>query len=115
MMFKYSLSNRESGRPIPEGPFTPLSEELFSYIKNNTEATDVIIFWKPRVMHLLTQRNAIMILDINKIPNESILVLDLKNLSSQISLSELKKLIVKNKATLIFENSQFQAFEISAP
>ena len=42
-----------------QGPQEQLSEEAFEYIRNNTAEDDVIIFSKPRVLALYTDRNCL--------------------------------------------------------
>ena len=44
--------------PIDEGPERSASIELFDYIRTETEADDIIIFGKPRVLSLYTGRAA---------------------------------------------------------
>ena len=45
-------------RAFPDGPFTPQSAELFSYIREQTPPDGGIIFFKPRLLTLLTGRIA---------------------------------------------------------
>ncbi len=44
---------------VIEGPYTPESIEMFNYISTNTSAKDIIIFRKPRVMTLYTNRTSL--------------------------------------------------------
>jgi hypothetical protein len=54
--------NRMSTRgEITYGPFAALSQDMFSYIENNTEPESVIVFMKPRLMNFLTDRQSIRI------------------------------------------------------
>ena len=53
--FNYYTS--DSFGPIKEGPFKKESQELFSYIKQNTQPDDVFIFNKPSAMALFTLRD----------------------------------------------------------
>lgn len=43
---------------VVEGPYSPDSIELFSYVKKNTTEDDTIIFLKPRALHLFTGRRS---------------------------------------------------------
>ena len=45
-------------RAFLDGPFTPQSAELFSYIREQTPPDSRIIFFKPRILTLLTGRTA---------------------------------------------------------
>jgi 4-amino-4-deoxy-L-arabinose transferase-like glycosyltransferase len=44
---------------VEDGPFDRLSNDLFTYISNNTEPRSAIVFFKPRVMFLMTGRRSI--------------------------------------------------------
>lgn len=43
------------------GPYTPLPQELFKYIRNHTDKDSVIVFFKPRVMTMFTDRRAVQL------------------------------------------------------
>lgn len=55
--------NYNNKNEIVEGPETPESQEVFSYIKRYTNNKDVIIFFRPRVMNLYTNRKSLAIFD----------------------------------------------------
>jgi hypothetical protein len=44
-----------------DGPFAAASSEMFEWVKRTTTRGDVVIFDKPRLMRLITDRDAIMI------------------------------------------------------
>jgi hypothetical protein len=46
---------------VREGPYSADSVELFDYIKQNTKRSDAIIFFKPRVLTLYTDRRSFAI------------------------------------------------------
>ncbi len=53
-------TNLALGRIVPggwqAGPFSAASQEMFAFIRQNTPADAVVIFFKPRAMRLFTQR-----------------------------------------------------------
>jgi hypothetical protein len=49
-----------------DGPYRKESIELFDYIKKNTPKDSIIIFFKPRVLTLYTQRNSARIINYEK-------------------------------------------------
>jgi hypothetical protein len=57
--YEWKLS--DSGGVV-EGPYTKDSAEMFDYIRTNTSIDDVVIFRKPRVMTLYTDRLSIAVL-----------------------------------------------------
>jgi hypothetical protein len=50
--------NLSGSSGIVEGPYTGDSRDLFLYIRENTSERDAVIFWKPRVMTLYTDRRS---------------------------------------------------------
>lgn len=56
-----------SDKHVIEGPYTEKSIEMFNYISTNTLNDDVIIFWKPRVMTLYTNRRSIIVSEFDQI------------------------------------------------
>jgi hypothetical protein len=57
-----AIRNLQNQRIIG-GPFYRTSLEMFHFISNHTETDSVIVFFKPRVMRMMADRNAIMIRD----------------------------------------------------
>jgi 4-amino-4-deoxy-L-arabinose transferase-like glycosyltransferase len=55
-----AYNNVQSGRNI-NGPFDPVSREVYSYIKEETPSDSILIFFKPRAMRLMTDHNTLMI------------------------------------------------------
>ena len=49
-----------AGERAINGPFDPISAQMFKFIREETPAESVIIFFKPRSMELFTGRNAFM-------------------------------------------------------
>jgi hypothetical protein len=45
------------------GPFSSASSDMFRFIRDNTSTGSIIIFFKPRAMRLLTNRDSFMTLD----------------------------------------------------
>jgi hypothetical protein len=64
-MLSFSVSawsgwtNLQSGREI-NGPFDPISMDMFEFIRKQTPPDSIIIFFKPRAMRLFTDRDSFM-------------------------------------------------------
>ena len=52
-----AVKNLRTNREI-EGPFDPFSTEMFQFVSNNTKDGSTIVFFKPRVLRLMTDRNS---------------------------------------------------------
>lgn len=53
-----ALENLNTGRQI-NGPFDPVSKETYEFIKMETAPDDILIFFKPRAIRLMTERIAL--------------------------------------------------------
>jgi 4-amino-4-deoxy-L-arabinose transferase-like glycosyltransferase len=60
------------------GPFDPYSQEVYRYIKERTPADSMIIFFKPRVMRMMTDHDSIMSTECDRILKGDYLVLSKK-------------------------------------
>ena len=69
--------NMRNDRVI-NGPFDPLSMEVYSYIKEKTPPDSVIVFFKPRVMVMMTDHPTIMSTECERILKGDYLVLSRK-------------------------------------
>jgi hypothetical protein len=69
--------NLQNGRAI-NGPFDPFSTEVYDYIKEETPADSVVIFFKPRVMVMMTEHPTIMSTECDRMWKGDYLVLSRK-------------------------------------
>ena len=69
--------NLQNDRAI-NGPFDPYSREVYDYIKQETPSDSVVIFFKPRVMVIMTEHRTIMSTECERIYKGDYLVLSRK-------------------------------------
>jgi hypothetical protein len=69
--------NMRNGRTI-NGPFDPYSMEVYNYIKEETPPDSVIVFFKPRVMVIMTEHPAIFSTECDRMYKGDYLVLSRK-------------------------------------
>ncbi len=74
---QYALKNLAADRFI-HGPFDEVSIELFEFIKKTLPEDSRIIFFKPRVMRLMTGHDSILVLECENIPNGDYVVVNKK-------------------------------------
>jgi hypothetical protein len=104
--------NQMSGRPVPQGPYTPQAGEMFAFIMRNTAADDIIVFHKPRVISLLTGRSSIRINRIDELARGDFLVIDEIEWAFQISRQEKEALISSSQLDAVFSNAQFEVYRL---
>ncbi len=72
-----AYANLQNDRAI-NGPFDSYSKEVYTYIKEETPSDSVIVFFKPRAMRLMTDRDSIMSMECERILRGDYLVLSRK-------------------------------------
>jgi hypothetical protein len=100
---------------IIDGPFTEESHEMFNFILYHTKESDIIIFFKPRALRLLTGRPSIMQSDFSQISEKSgdyLVILKTVGSYNQISPSSKEFLQVIERFPRVFENVDFITFRL---
>ena len=112
-LFNSSLNayiNLQHDRAI-NGPFDQYSKEVYKYIREDTSANSVIIFFKPRVMVLMTDHPTIMSTECDRILKGDYLVLSRKvGRNQQIPPEEIDACHLPLNEVL--KNSRFVVYEI---
>jgi hypothetical protein len=72
-----AYTNLQNDRSI-NGPFDMYSMEVYQFIKEETPADSVIIFFKPRALRLMTDRDTIMSTECERMPLGNYIVLSRK-------------------------------------
>ncbi len=90
------------------GPYANNSIELFKYVKNNIPEEETIVFFKPRVMYLFTERKSVKIDSVKFLKESEInYFVFTKNIDKENTQNYLKQ---NNK--MVFENKQFQVYKL---
>jgi len=104
------LENLRNERRI-NGPFDAYSMELYDYIEDKTPSESVMVFFRPRVMRLMTGRDSISITDCDQLTRGDFIALSKKvgdNL--QIPPEEIED--CKLPLEEVYENRRFVVFQI---
>jgi hypothetical protein len=72
-----AYTNLQAGRVI-NGPYDAVSKEVYDFIKAETPADSVIVFFKPRAMRLMTDHDSFLSTDCDSILKGDYLVLSRK-------------------------------------
>jgi hypothetical protein len=98
---------------VNDGPFAPKSQKMFSYVANNTTKDSVIVFFKPRVMRLMTGRKSIMINKVEQLSLGDYLCLYTRQVGDdQVSSVEIQQLIEQKAALIVYENEDFKLYRL---
>jgi hypothetical protein len=95
------------------GPFDPVSAEMFAYIRENTAAESTLIFFKPRLMKLMTDRYTILIEDCARIGEADYLIIHEKQeRNGQIHPDEIKTCNPEIGLQVVFKNQRFTVYQV---
>lgn len=96
---------------VMEGPYTNESIEMFNYISKSTSNDDVIIFFKPRVMTLYTDRRSILVSEFDQIIGSNAKYIVCYNKDEYYNMGS----VIQNHEkhfNLLFQNDDFKVYEI---
>ena len=96
------------------GPYTVPSQDMFSFIRSNTEKESTIVFFKPRLMRMMTDRKSLMLRNKEELSRGDYLCLYLPvQARDQVSPDTMRDLLKQKAASLIYENSEFQVYKLT--
>lgn len=107
------VDNLRKDRESTYGAYTESSKEMYGFIEENTEGDSTIIFFKPRVLRMITQRKSILINRTDQLSRGDYLCYCIREEpENQISESEIKALVENEAAQLLFENRNFRFYRL---
>ena len=106
--------NLGRNRDTLEGPYTAPSSALFSYIKQETEPDSTLIFFKPRVLRMLTGRKAYSTRDTDQYRHGDYLVTYLRGDNRQLPLEEIEYFVEREAIEIMYENDDFRVYRLKA-
>ena len=105
--------NISQDRETSYGPFAETSKSMFSFIAEHTEEESTVIFFKPRVMRLMTNHKAIMINKAEELSRGDYLCMYLRSGAyDQVSAPVVEELLGEGTAQLVYENSDFKVYRL---
>jgi hypothetical protein len=104
-----AIGNISLQGPVLAGPFGVSAKEMYTFIKQETLPTDVIVFRKPRAMRLMTDRPSLVLNDAKVLRPGQYLVLDGEGESKKLHESLKNGTLIGYK---LFQNTQFEVYRI---
>jgi hypothetical protein len=109
--------NLQQNRKASFGPYKQSSMEMFSFIKKQTDPESTVIFFKPRVMRMMTGRKSVRIIEANRLSRADYLCMFVKDgaepYKMQITHEELRSLFDQGKIQLVYENKEFKVYRLT--
>jgi hypothetical protein len=115
VLFAYNSSlnayvNLRANRAI-NGPFDPFSIETYEFIKNNTSPESVIVFFKPRAMRLMTDRDALALTECGRVLEGDYLALS-KKVGENLQIPPEQIDECNLPLDKVFENRRFVVYQV---
>jgi hypothetical protein len=108
------IGNLRNHRSVASGPYAETSRDVFEFIMNNIGKDDVIVFFKPRLMRMITDRQSIMITGALELKRGDYLCIYLKeNAFDQLPLADVDRLVREGQIVPIYANPDFRIFRIA--
>jgi len=105
-----AYGNLQADREI-NGPFDPFSMETYDFIKTNTPPESVIVFFKPRAMRLMTDRDSLALTECDRIPEGDYLALS-KKVGENLQIPPERIDECNLSLDKVFENRRFVVYQI---
>jgi len=105
-----ALNNLANDRAI-HGPFDEVSIDIFEYIKKTIPEDSRVIFFKPRVMRLMTERDSILVLACENLTNGDYVVVN-KKWEDMGQIAPEKITACPVPLTALYKNRRFILYEI---
>jgi len=105
-----AYGNLRAGREI-NGPFDPYSMETYDFIKNNTPKDSVIVFFKPRAMRLMTDRDSLALTECERLPEGGYLALS-KKVGENLQIPPERIEECNLPLDMVFQNRRFIIYKI---
>ena len=113
-----SWDNMAAGRAFDGrslGAFSPGSSAMFEFVRENTPADSVVIFFKPRTMRLRADRAAFMTLDCQDLPKgDYVVVYDSEHGYDQIEPAAVTRCNPAVSLVSVYDHYDFIVYEVSS-
>lgn len=108
-------ANLLSGREESSGPFSPSASSMFSFIRSNTPADSIVVFFKPRAMRLLAGRQSFLSTNCSDLANGNYAVIDTTQGNyNQVSDSPAETCQASMSLTKVYSQGEFEIYELLA-
>lgn len=107
-------TNLLNDRQSPNDAFTEATHDMFAFIETNTEPDSTIAFFKPRLMHMMTGRQSLLITTVPELPKADYFCLYTVRLYRQMPFEEVYQQAERGTIGLIYENNDFKIYRVTA-
>jgi hypothetical protein len=105
--------NVRNERQTSFGPYAPASAAMFSFISQNTGPDDTIVFFKPRVMRLMTGRRSIAIAHLSQLSRGDYLCwYPIRAGYNELGEAAVSALVRDAGVRLVYENDDFKVYRL---
>ncbi|RPJ27549.1 MAG: hypothetical protein EHM33_07585 [Chloroflexi bacterium] len=106
-----AYANLQNDRAI-NGPYHPYSQEVYKYIRKETPVDSIVVFFQPRLMRLMTNRDSIMSVECNRLLKGDYLVLRRKAEEDELQIQPEDLPTCNLPLNRVFKNRRFFVYKI---
>ncbi len=107
--------NLNRNRATPAGPYTQPASEMFTFIKDSTDPDSTLMFYKPRVMRMMTGRKSYSTRETKGLAPADYIIMSMQTKERQLPPDAAEQLAQQGLAESIFENTAFRIYRITKP
>lgn len=113
-LFHHASENLSNGRSVVGGPYAQHSQEMFAFVRQEIEEDAVVIFFKPRVMKMFTDRRSIMVNRPEDLSRGDYLCLYTGgDAYDQLPNGTVERLLREGRLEMLYANPGFQIYRIN--
>jgi hypothetical protein len=107
------LDNLSRDRASLSGPFVQASQEMFAFVRTHTPSDSTILFFKPRILRLLTGRHSIRVTSVDQFGSGDYLCYYRSGVwDSQPRRPDIDRLATSGQLQLVYENNDFGCYRL---
>ena len=107
-------NNVLAGREDASGPFSPAASSMFAFIRNATTSDSAIVFFKPRAMRLLTDRDSFLATNCEDLGRGDYAVIDeAEGSNNQLAIDGIQECRSAVALTNVYDDGEFVVYRVA--
>lgn len=101
-------------RKNSSGPFVETSASLFQFIKEHVAPDQTVVFFKPRVLRMLTGRRSLMLKNLEELGrHDYVCIYHPRGGNEQVPHEQMKRLVEQGLSEVVYTNSEFTIYYLT--
>ena len=104
--------NLRSSRATSSGPFAETSQQMFAFVRKQLSADAVVVFFKPRAMRLLTDRQSVRVREVPELMQYDYLCVYAREPDNPVQRGTVDGLVAEGMLRPVYANADFALYRI---